>query len=206
MSRSALVVLTLLLAGAASASAQAPAHAVPFGAEGNAIELEVAGLDGRPAEVVVTSAPGWASFAAPTVAVGTGDGGPVAHLAFDVSRAAPVGAPGTVAVEVRSGDVLVAEHTVRLVVSAPAELALGAPYPNPSRGAVTVPYEVPAAGRVRVSVVDVLGREVAVLVDGERPAGGAEAVFEAGALASGVYLVRLASGGQARVRRVTVAR
>ncbi|MEO1077723.1 MAG: sialidase family protein, partial [Bacteroidota bacterium] len=54
----------------------------------------------------------------------------------------------------------------------PAEaFALGAPYPNPTREAVTVPLTLAEPGAVRVVVVDVLGRQVAVLAEGARAAG-----------------------------------
>jgi hypothetical protein len=90
-------------------------------------------------------------------------------------------------------------------VPAPA-LALHAPAPNPTDGATTLRYDLPAAGRVRLAVYDALGREVAVLVDGERPAGAHEAVLAAGRLAPGVYVVRLAAGRAVETRRLTVAR
>ena len=188
-------------------SVDRPSHAVPFASQGNAFEIEVAGLDGAEAEVVVTSAPAWLAFGEPSArAVPGGPGAPVARLAFDVLRTAPVGQVVGVAVEVRSGGAVVARHAVRLRVEAPAALALGAPYPNPARGAVAVPFEVPAAGRVRLAAYDVLGREVAVLVDAEREAGAHDARLAAGALAAGVYVVRLVAGGRSQVRRLTVAR
>ncbi|HLA63160.1 MAG TPA: T9SS type A sorting domain-containing protein, partial [Rhodothermales bacterium] len=78
--------------------------------------------------------------------------------------------------------------------------------PNPTAGRASVRYVLPEAGRVRVAVYDVLGREVAVLADGEGAAGRHEAVLDAGALAPGAYLVRLTSGDTTLVRRLTVAR
>ena len=77
----------------------------------------------------------------------------------------------------------------------PAAYALDAPYPNPSSGAAAVAYALPEAAVVRLAVYDVTGREVAVLVDGERAAGRHRAAL--GALAPGVYLVRLAASGPA---------
>ena len=200
------------------------AHAVPFGSAGNVLELELAAPAGPPdgaaldgATVAVASAPPWLAFAArsapaePSAEPGAPLGVPVARLAFDVSRAAPVGAPAEVVVEVRSGGAdgggaVLATHAVRLVVSAPAALALGLPRPNPSAGAVAVPYEVPSAGDVRVTAHDVLGREVAVLAEGERGAGAHEARLASGSLAAGVYVVRVVAGGEARVRRLTIVR
>ena len=78
--------------------------------------------------------------------------------------------------------------------------------PNPSSGRATVTYALAAFGPVRLSVYDVLGREVAVLVDGPVAAGTHTAPFDAGALASGVYVVRLESGGAMYTQRLTLAR
>ena len=135
---------------------------------------------------------------------------PVARVAFDVLPTAPVGVPGTLRLAVRDAEgTVVARKDVVVVVEAPA-LALGAPRPNPSRGVVRIPYALPEAGRARVRVVDVLGRTLAVLAEGEAAAGAHEARVAAGALAAGVYAVVLeleGDGGINRaVRRLTVAR
>src|SRR5690606_11181113 len=53
----------------------------------------------------------------------------------------------------------------------PETYALSAVYPNPFRARATVTYALPAHGRVRVAVYDVLGREVAVLAEGMQQAG-----------------------------------
>ena len=86
------------------------------------------------------------------------------------------------------------------------ELALDAPSPNPFRDRAVVRYALPTAGPIRVAVYDVLGREVAVLVDGEAAAGRYETSLRGGALAAGMYVVRLVSGEQTLLRRVTVIR
>ncbi|WP_420454016.1 T9SS type A sorting domain-containing protein [Rubrivirga sp.] len=88
----------------------------------------------------------------------------------------------------------------------PAELALGSAYPNPSASGARIPYELPQAARVRLSVVDVLGREIAVLADGDRPAGWHEASLDARRLAPGLYHVLLRVGSFIGTTRVTVVR
>ena len=105
-----------------------------------------------------------------------------------------------------SGDLAALLAAVR--AEAPAGLALELAGPNPvGRGAaVALAYAVPEAGPVRVSVYDVLGREVARLADGVVAAGRHQAALNAGALPSGTYVVRLVAGDEVRVRRVTVAR
>jgi hypothetical protein len=67
---------------------------------------------------------------------------------------------------------------------------LGTPYPNPSSGAVTVPLVLPEAAEVRVVVYDVLGRQVAMLAEGQTEAGRRELTLDGRALPAGLYVVR----------------
>ena len=76
-----------------------------------------------------------------------------------------------------------------------SRLALDAVYPNPARGAARVRFSVPASDLpVTVRVLDVLGREVAVLWRGRLPTGAHERTWDAEAVAPGVYFVRLEQG------------
>jgi len=90
--------------------------------------------------------------------------------------------------------------------SLPLALALGPVAPNPTRGSATLAFSLPEAGPVRLAVYDVLGREVVRLADGEVPAGEHRASLPEGALAPGVYVVRLEAGGEVLARAFTVAR
>lgn len=67
-------------------------------------------------------------------------------------------------------------------------------YPNPFNPATIVRYQVPAAGRVRLGVYDLLGREVAVLTDEAKTPGRYEARFDGTGLAGGVYFCALSVG------------
>ena len=89
---------------------------------------------------------------------------------------------------------------------APRASALGAAFPNPVRASVTVPYTLATSGTVRLRVVDVLGRTVAVLMDGAQAAGDHEARLDVRALAAGVYAVVLEAGDVRSTRTVTVVR
>ena len=64
-------------------------------------------------------------------------------------------------------------------------------YPNPFKEETTIWFEMPEAGRVRLSVFDLQGREISSLVDEELTAGRHEASFSRGDLASGIYYYRL---------------
>ena len=91
------------------------------------------------------------------------------------------------------------------VVTLPGGTALGAAYPNPFNPTATVPFHIAQAGAVRLSVYDVLGREVARLADGRVEAGRHTAVFDASRLPSGTYFVRLTTAdGFAATQRITL--
>lgn len=73
----------------------------------------------------------------------------------------------------------------------PATYALGQNYPNPFNPSTMIRYELPAASSVKLTVYDLLGREVSVLVDGAQDAGVHEARFDGRQLSSGVYFYRM---------------
>lgn len=85
-------------------------------------------------------------------------------------------------------------------------LVLDAPRPNPAAGAARVAFTMPEAGPVRLVVLDVQGREVAVALDREVAAGRHEVEVGARALAAGTYLVRLEAAGDVASRSLVVVR
>ena len=87
-----------------------------------------------------------------------------------------------------------------------AEAAQAVVFPNPVAGTATIRYDVPQAGAVSLRVYDLVGREVAVLVDGEQAAAKYDATFEASRLAPGVYVYRLQAAGQLVSGKLTVIR
>ena len=89
---------------------------------------------------------------------------------------------------------------------ADAGLRLDAAAPNPVAGAARVAFALDAAGPARLTVVDLLGRTVAVLADGPHATGEHAASLDASALAPGVYVLRLTAGDAVAVQTVTVVR
>ena len=79
-------------------------------------------------------------------------------------------------------------------------------FPNPSSGAATIAVSVPEPQRVEVAVYDLLGRRVAVLHEGPLAVGTHALRWEAGALPSGVYVVRAAGETSVQTQRVTIVR
>ncbi|MBC11609.1 MAG: hypothetical protein CMM85_01400 [Rhodothermaceae bacterium] len=89
---------------------------------------------------------------------------------------------------------------------ADAALRLLPAVPNPVSATTVIPFETAASGSVRLDVFDVTGRRIATLADGPRAAGRHEVRFDTSGLSSGIYLVRLQSGGESVVRQIAVAR
>src|SRR5690606_22455234 len=88
-----------------------------------------------------------------------------------------------------------------------SEAALGLEVrPNSARGAATVTLTLPEAAEVSASVYDVLGRRVAVLHEGPLGAGRHALALGARALPAGVYVVRVAAGGEVQTAHVTLVR
>lgn len=82
----------------------------------------------------------------------------------------------------------------------PQAYALKQNYPNPFNPTTVIAFALPEAAQVRLVVFDILGREVARLIDGQRPAGHHQAVFKADHLPSGTYLYRIEAGLFAETR------
>lgn len=83
---------------------------------------------------------------------------------------------------------------------------LGGNHPNPFTGETTVPYQLAEDAHVRLTVHDLLGREVAILEDAERRAGSHEARFDASGMPPGMYFVRMETLAQSVSRPVVVLR
>ena len=79
----------------------------------------------------------------------------------------------------------------------PQAIELRRPVPNPFADEATMSVTLPAAAGVRVALVDVLGREVAVLADGPHEAGPHPIAIAGAGLAPGVYVARVWINGQA---------
>ncbi|HLT45885.1 MAG TPA: FlgD immunoglobulin-like domain containing protein [Rubricoccaceae bacterium] len=78
--------------------------------------------------------------------------------------------------------------------------------PNPSSGEVVVEVTLAAPSAVRLTVHDALGREVAVVHNGQLPAGARTFAFDGAALPSGVYVVQMEAKGASVSRRFTLVR
>ncbi len=93
----------------------------------------------------------------------------------------------------------------------PTEFRLEQNYPNPFNPITKIRYAIPALGTslmkfVQLKVYDVLGNEVATLVDEYRPAGRHEVEFDAKNLASGIYFYRIKAGSFVETKKMILLR
>ena len=79
-------------------------------------------------------------------------------------------------------------------------------YPNPFNPTTLIKYSVPVKSFVSLKVFDVLGREVAILINELENAGGHSAIFAAGNLPSGVYFYRLQAGAFTNTKKLILLR
>ena len=90
------------------------------------------------------------------------------------------------------------------VPAQPRPATIEAVYPNPAGAAATVRFRLSRPADATVEVLDVLGRRLAVIASGPRAEGTHEVEVSTGALAPGVYLVRLRSGPASDTRSLVV--
>jgi hypothetical protein len=78
----------------------------------------------------------------------------------------------------------------------PVEYELSQNYPNPFNPTTKIDFSIRKSGKVQIRVYDMLGREVATLVDKDMTSGKHTVEFDANNLASGVYIYRIVAGGE----------
>ena len=84
----------------------------------------------------------------------------------------------------------------------PTQYSLGQNYPNPFNPTTTIKYDLPVDSRVSLKVYNILGQEVATLVNQEQNAGTKSISWNAANAASGVYFYRLDAGHFTSVRKL----
>jgi phosphatidylserine/phosphatidylglycerophosphate/cardiolipin synthase-like enzyme len=92
----------------------------------------------------------------------------------------------------------------RITDQGPKRTSLSQNYPNPFNPRTAVSFQLSAVGRVTLRVFDVLGREVAVLVDEQKEPGSYRVMWEAARLSSGIYFCRLQVGGFVETRKMVL--
>jgi 1,4-alpha-glucan branching enzyme len=90
--------------------------------------------------------------------------------------------------------------------SVPIVFNLDQNYPNPFNPTTSIKYSVPSSEHVSLKVFDILGREIAVLVNEQKSAGTYTISFDAAELSSGVYFYRLNSGNNIQIKKMLLVK
>jgi hypothetical protein len=120
---------------------------------------------------------------------------------------------GTTAYEIQYGDSLMsyrafrfpwpsASTAVAAAPAAPAQYILKQNYPNPFNPSTTIEYTIPQQSFVTIKIFDLLGREVAQMVNQKKDAGSYSVTWNASAISSGVYFYSLEAGSFTQTRKL----
>jgi streptogramin lyase len=88
------------------------------------------------------------------------------------------------------------------IVNTPTDFVLYQNYPNPFNPSTTISFSIPSSAFTSLKVYDILGNEVAALVEEEKSAGNYEVSFDASFLSSGTYFYRLSAGSFTEVKKM----
>ena len=130
---------------------------------------------------------------------------PIADKAFygiwfsDAKTGWAVGAGGTILKTTSGGTILAVESPNS---TAPEGYFLYQNYPNPFNPRTVVSSRLPVVSNVKLVIYDLLGREVAVLVNERRAAGSYQDAFDGNGLSSGIYIYRLTAGTFVQSRKM----
>ncbi len=79
-------------------------------------------------------------------------------------------------------------------------------YPNPFNPSTTISFQLSTSGYVSLKIFDLMGREISTLVSGELPAGTYTKQWNAGEVASGVYIYQLRAGSFVETKKLLLLR
>ncbi|MBR9974684.1 MAG: T9SS type A sorting domain-containing protein [Bacteroidetes bacterium] len=96
--------------------------------------------------------------------------------------------------------------SVEQIDNTPADFTLSQNYPNPFNPSTEITFSLPQAGQTTLRVFNLLGQEVATLVNEFRNAGTHRTTFDANNLPSGMYVYRLESGSFSTARRMMLSK
>ena len=86
----------------------------------------------------------------------------------------------------------------------PDQLVLHQNFPNPFNPSTTVRFSLPSNTHIRLGIYDLAGKQIAELINGNLPAGYHQLVWNTENQVSGVYLIRLESGSETQMKRMTL--
>lgn len=192
------IVLTVSIATAQTV------YQIPFASTGNTIELAVANTSNIPlsdVEVKIINAPAWVKFVSNRQNITSlkANEETNALFSFSIDKLAPVKHEQTLTFSIthhtdggqasKTGESWSKE--IRISIAPPEHFELFQNYPNPFNPTTTINYQLSSNSNVSLKIFNLLGQEVATLVNSEKLAGYHQEQFDAHTLASGMYVYQL---------------
>jgi len=207
MVRSFFFLLIILLFISQSVKAQTVYEVTP-GTKGNEIKLMVANVsDENTAEnvnVVLTKKSSSLVFSKEEVTLELleAKAEAKASFTFNVDRDAPINKKDTIDFMITSSDGILMTKQFIFSYTGPKEFKLDQNFPNPFNPTTKIQYQIPQDAIVTLKVYDILGSEVATLVNEEQEAGYKEVQFNGVNFASGTYVYRLQAGDYVAIKKM----
>ena len=90
------------------------------------------------------------------------------------------------------------------IASTPLSYRLKQNYPNPFNPATQIEFSLPVSSKVSLVIYNLLGQEIARLIDGEQAAGAHSVIWEATNLSTGIYFYRIQAGDFVQTRKMVL--
>jgi len=129
-----------------------------------------------------------------------------AVFSFDIKRDTPVNNKDTVEFIITDNKGVFKTKQFIFNYSPPKDYKLEQNFPNPFNPTTTIQYQLPTDSKVTLKIYDILGSEVATLVNEVQQAGYKEIKFDASSLSSGVYIYRLVSGNHISTKKMLMVK
>lgn len=184
------------------------AYPVPLGSEGNVIELNVSNsLSSAISKLSVQAAgiPTWMRLTPSALSfsqVGPGEQC-LARFSLALDRTAPLDASQTISFLVSSEGGQRWSRQMKIKVAPPQNFELYQNFPNPFNPSTTIAYQITTESRVSLKIFNVLGQEVATVVDGDRLAGYHQEMWDATRYSSGMYVYQLIATDEKGHKQIT---
>jgi hypothetical protein len=197
MKQAILVSVILLLAAGTQVGIGQSVHRLPFASTDNSIELTVANTSTLPlvgVTVEATGLPSWLRFheRKQSIALLKANQELPVLFTFSVDKSAPVKQEGIIIFSISSSTREKWTKEIKIQVAAPEKFELFQNYPNPFNPSTIISYVLPSPCHTNLTIYNLLGQEVATLVDEHKPAGYYQETFNAHRFPSGMYVYQLA--------------
>jgi hypothetical protein len=183
---------------------------VPVGSTENVIILTINNASSLPLPdltVRVAEHPSWLTMASSQVKLPllAANSQQEATFSFSVDPSVPAGEDGAVRFEITSPWGNTWTKVIELVTIAGVSARLDQNYPNPFNPTTLISYQIPSSAHVKLTVYNLLGQQLALLVDEQQQAGAHQVVWDARSLPTGLYVYELrsttADGAHTSLRR-----